>query len=693
MRSPASWTACGWHDPVHAHVLDHFVRSEVGARSLTTTTIEGAQLAAFQKRIIAVFGGVLAAASPLACQTIATGNGSRSTLAYYDSNLVKTTNAYGPLFSEHIPQSGTEQASPGDFVEEITAPYGGKIRVLVKAPAPAQPDKILKVPPIASGRTANDYFDHAIKEAISGGYAAVIFPTRVYNFVAPPANQSHWEIKGAKDLTIDGQGSTLNFASPQAAGVSIGGSQRIIFKRFNIDWPNEVMASVGTIASIDKAHHTMTIKIEPQYKANAKTRIVALSLWDAKSDPKNPHLALKDYQEQYTMNEGTVYLGNNSFQIPYWNGYLKVGDTVMIRHWGWDPWKNAIQMGSSYDIDFENVNIYASPYLGFLLSGGGGYRLSHCSVTRLNASRLVSSEADTVHIADNTGDIIIEDSTFGYQGDDGINIHGAVGPFEREAGKAVHWKAGGESSYAPYGWIAGTDTLGFFNDTFGFLGTTTLESHSNPKIGLTLTLKDSAPREATQLADLSRVSARFVIRNNKFLFNRARGLILESSQGLVENNDFTGQTLHGILVNAGFGEGPGVQNVIFRGNRFSNVGSFPTTASPPDSDVRYGAIVVAVYGGAENTKSLPPVHEGLIFDANIFSNLRGPALFISRANDVVVVNNQFKNTNLSRVPDASPNLNGSIVVTHAHNVYLSKNPMAGAGALWIDTTSTDGIRH
>ena len=98
-----------------------------------------------------------------------------------------------------------------------------------------------------------------------------------------------------------------------------------------------------------------------------------------------------------------------------------------------------------------------------------------------------------VDIADNTGDIIIEDSTFGYQGDDGINIHGAVGTFEREPDNSLHWTAGGESSYAPYGWIAGTGTLGFFNGTFGFLGTTSLQSRSNPKIGLSLTLHIQRP--------------------------------------------------------------------------------------------------------------------------------------------------------------------------------------------------------
>jgi hypothetical protein len=637
---------------------------------------------------------IFAVASTFAYSATAAGSGSSNTLAHYDPSLVKAMEAYGPLFSKYIPRSTIERAAPGDFAEQIEGPDGSEVRVLVKAPAPAEPGKILKVSAIAPRESANDYFDRAIKEAISGGYAAVVFPKAVYNFVAPPpASLGHWLIKDAKDLTIDGQGSTLNFASPVVAGVTIGTSQRIIFRGFNVDWPNELMASLGTIASVDKARQTMTVKIHPQYQVNANTHIVALSLWDAESDPKNPHLALKDHQEQYTNNTRTVYLGNNTFEVPYWNLSIKVGDVMMVRHWGWNPWKNAIQTGGSYNIDFENVNIYASPYLGFLLSGGGGYRLSHCSVTRLHPGRLISSEADAVHVADNTGDIIIEDSTFGYQGDDGINIHGAVGTFEREPDNSLHWTAGGESSYAPYGWIVGSDTLGFFNGTFGFLGTTSLQSRSNPKIGLSLTLKDSAPQGATQVADLSRVSARFVIRNNKFLFNRARGLLLQSSHGLVENNFFTGQTLHAIIVGAGYSEGPGVQNVIFRGNRFSNVGSFPTAASPPNSDVRYGAIEVAVLQGPENVKSMIPVHEGLIFDANTFSDLRGPGLFISRANDVVVVNNQFKNTNLSRVPNANPNLNGSIVVTHAHNVYLSKNSMVGAGALWIDPKSTDGIRR
>jgi parallel beta-helix repeat protein len=114
-----------------------------------------------------------------------------------------------------------------------------------------------------------------------------------------------------------------------------------------------------------------------------------------------------------------------------------------------------------------------------------------------------------------------------------------------------------------------------FDSLFGFYGVTHFQSLSHPKLGLQINFTDKAPQNATQIGDLARVSARFVIRNNTFSYNRARGILLESSFGLVEQNTFTGQTAQGIFVGVASGsEGPGVQNVIFRGNHFSNVGSF-----------------------------------------------------------------------------------------------------------------------
>lgn len=265
--------------------------------------------------------------------------------------------------------------------------------------------------------------------------------------------------------------------------------------------------------------------------------------------------------------------------------------------------------------------------------------------------------------------------------------------FDREPDQSLHWKAGGESSWVPYGWVPNTDVIGFFNSTVGFLGTTSLKSLSHTKVGLSINLNKNAPQATTQIIDLSRVGARFVIRNNQFLFNRPRGILLESSLGLIENNTFTGQTAHGIVVGVwSGGEGPGVQNVVFRGNHFTNVGSFPPIAIP-DQDVHLGALVVAVQDGPENVSSMTPVFEGLIFDSNSFTNLQGPGLYLTRANAVAVVNNQFRNTNLSKTNASlsAAGLNGAIVINHAHNMSLLGNSADHAGLIWVDPKSTNGI--
>src|SRR5580698_7579880 len=653
----------------------------------------------FSTKMAAAFAIALVTAALAFSQTSAAASTPRNTLADYEPDLVKKIHAFGPLFSDAIPRSNSETAVARDFVEDLEVPDGTKVRVLVKVPAPTNQAKILKIAPIAPGQTPNDYFATAIVQAISGGYAQVVFPKAIYNFVAPVSKgASHVIINGAQDLVIDGQGSTLNFASPLSGGVSVTNSKRLAFKRFNLDWPRTLMASIGTIVSINDKANTMRVRIAPQYPVESATQIIALTPWDAKSDPANPHFSLTSfYKEQYTNNTGTHFVGNQTFEIPYYNHFIQVGDIFLVRHFGAAPWMSAIS-ASGHDIDFEQVNVYASPLMGFSISGGNGYRLSHCSVTRLSAARLISSAADAVHAADTVGDIIIEDSTFAYQGDDGLNIHGAIGGTAKAGQDFLHWSVGGEGSWAPYGWVK-DDPIGWFDNVLGFHGTTPFQSVSHASSGLQINVKDKAPNGAIRISDLAHVGARFVIRNNKYLYNRARGILLESSFGLLEGNTFIGQTIHGLILGvAPDSEGPGAQNVIVRGNHFSNVGSIPQIQPLPDPDAAYGAVMISVQGDANIVTSQVPVHANLVFDSNTFTNLRGPGLFITRANDVAVVNNQFTNTNLSRLPFVNlgtANLGGSIVIDHAHNIFLANNTMQGAttGLISIDSKSTDGIKR
>jgi hypothetical protein len=89
-------------------------------------------------------------------------------------------------------------------------------------------------------------------------------------------------------------------------------------------------------------------------------------------------------------------------------------------------------------------------------------------------------------------------------------------------------------------------------------------------------------------------------------------------------------------------------------------------------------MMISVQGDANNVTSQVPVHANSVLDSNTFTNLRGPGLFITRANDVVVVNNQFTNTNLSHLPFVNlgtANLVGSLVIDHAHNIFVENNAL------------------
>jgi hypothetical protein len=106
----------------------------------------------FSTKMVAAFAVALLTAALALSQTTAPASTPRNTLANSDPGLVKKIHAFGPLFSDAIPRTNTETAAPHDFVEDVQVPDGTNVRVLVKAPSPANAAKILKVAPIAQAK-------------------------------------------------------------------------------------------------------------------------------------------------------------------------------------------------------------------------------------------------------------------------------------------------------------------------------------------------------------------------------------------------------------------------------------------------------------------------------------------------------------------------------------------------------------
>lgn len=90
-----------------------------------------------------------------------------------------------------------------------------------------------------------------------------------------------------------------------------------------------------------------------------------------------------------------------------------------------------------------------------------------------------------------------------------------------------------------------------FNSALGLPGFSTINTISQEADGsFSVQLSETVPHTATDslVGDLNIMGARWIVRNNEFLDNRARAILPQTPFGLLEDNIMSGQTLASILI-------------------------------------------------------------------------------------------------------------------------------------------------
>ena len=229
----------------------------------------------------------------------------------------------------------------------------------------------------------------------------------------------------------------------------------------------------------------------------------------------------------------------------------------------------------SRDITLDGLNLYGGTGMGIIV----GEKTSHFALRNIFIGpdpekadlHCTSLDADAVHINDSDGCFLIENCDFSRQGDDDVNINSGIGLIQSVDGRTVTFEADG-SMNADVG-----DTMVFRDARFELMGVTAvIESVER---------MDSGVRKATFTADLpagieegcflfnrDNTGSNYVIRNNYFHEHRARSLLLQTSDGLVENNTFYKTTHNAIKIvmdiNGVWHEGTGADNIVVRNNKF-----------------------------------------------------------------------------------------------------------------------------
>lgn len=227
------------------------------------------------------------------------------------------------------------------------------------------------------------------------------------------------------------------------------------------------------------------------------------------------------------------------------------------------------------DVTLDGLKLYGGTGMGIIV----GERTSHFVLRSIFIGpdpdkadlHCTSLDADAVHISDSDGCFLIENCDFSRQGDDDININSGIGLIRSVSGRTVTFEADGSMNVDP------GNTVLFRNTRFDLLDYSAVaESCGSAEDGCrVVTFTEDLPdsiKKGCFLFNRDNTGGNYVIRNNYFHEHRARGLLLQTSDGLVENNTFYKTTHNAIKIimdiNGVWHEGTGADNILVRNNKF-----------------------------------------------------------------------------------------------------------------------------
>ncbi|MBQ6990065.1 MAG: right-handed parallel beta-helix repeat-containing protein, partial [Clostridia bacterium] len=251
---------------------------------------------------------------------------------------------------------------------------------------------------------------------------------------------------------------------------------------------------------------------------------------------------------------------------------------------------------------------------------------------RPGTNRNMSATTDSMHIGNTGGFAIVENCDFGWAGDDGINIHDNVGLITEKIDDTTFIVQTRLSC------VVG-DEIGLLRDDVYDIEFTAFVKELTPVgNGLQKIVFDRPLPEGTGknwITFNTKFSTRnYIFRNNYFHENRARGLLLGASCGLVENNVIyktQGPAIWTVVdIEPRWSEGTGVHDLTVRNNKFI------------DCDVNQWASCVYIRTLIPAGDSDAAVFRDITFENNLFENCSSYAMSIRSAGNVRLIGNTFR---------------------------------------------------
>lgn len=380
---------------------------------------------------------------------------------------------------------------------------------------------------------------------------------------------------------IDGSNAKFVFSQTgQFFSVSRCNCVEIYGLTIDVDRVNNPVDDVAEVKNVNKKINTFDFVFFEKEDVSPNMEIQAIS----QCDPETLTFGAKGSNKEnyiYMSPENIVNvekISGNVLRITH-DGALSNyadGDRFIIRHHVYDGQVFSVN-AKSENITFNGLKIYGGYGSGF----GGGDLANHYQIINTvigvdpddKTGAHVSLGADAIHIANSGGFFNLENCDISGQGDDALNIHDGLGYVYDVSGNTL-------KMYASACRLNAGEDLAFKDTNF-------VDMNYSAKIISSVQGDDcSTSKVITFDKDISDVvtpgciaynaaanSGNYVIRNNYFHENRARALLLQSDNGLCENNRFYKTEMQAIKIVMDirptlWQEGTGVNNLIIRNNIF-----------------------------------------------------------------------------------------------------------------------------
>ena len=446
----------------------------------------------------------------------------------------------------------------------------------------------------------------------------------------------------AERVILNGNGSEIIIRTPPTGFLALYSCKDVIVRDFVVDWDPPPFAQ-GFVRAVDREAGTFDFEVQPGFismdhplwqRPNRKG--YDSIRWGMLKDPKIPGRMKRDVPNVYFSDEWDK-LGERTFRMKLRQRgqaeHFEIGDRYvhLDRNGG-----GLIHCPNCRRVTFQRITNYTSPGLDY---GGGGTKeiaVLDCKVL-IKPGRWHTSNADGLHFPAARPGPWIEGCTLEGMADDGANFY-SKGAFCKEIISDTEFVLTAHALME-----VGARVLVFDPKPGEKLGAAKVVSVERDRLiqrvkfdGPIHGVRTGSEKTDPQFFNIDSAGG-FVFRNNTFRNIRRFGILIDSRDGLIENNRFEATSSNGVVIHndPDWPEGFATGNVIIRGNTFDTcnverIYRADTSASISIKTNRLGW-QPAPYRGISD----------ILIEDNTFVNWRNQAVAVGCAENAIIRNNRF----------------------------------------------------